>query len=390
MNNMAYHPSTHSLGIALELQAIKNPLTDAPFSEAMLMGIGGGLGAGYILWEFQAHETASIVLGFQYRWNYTTELINNAVHHLGGQSIIKETGGQKSALHHLLKSLEEQKPVLVWVDKASLPYQHLPVSLIGHANHIITVLDQQADTFIVADLAQAPYEISAVSLAQARHQIPSNKNRSLSIIPPRHIDLPFAIRQGIAKCVEHLTKDSDSFSIPVYKKWASLMTNNRKRKAWPNVFKNPNGLYQTLRSVYEGITLDQTEGYALRQVYADFLAESATYLNQEAYQVASQHYHQLALEWQKLADIAFPPEVAAFKESREALQGRYAAFRKNDEDSLQKHSSTLERLMKQYNHAFPLDTSETTSLFRAMQDQLEKLYEAETEALQQLKILLED
>jgi hypothetical protein len=37
-------------------------------SEAMLLGISGGLGAGYILWEFNSR--AIIVLGFRNRWNY--------------------------------------------------------------------------------------------------------------------------------------------------------------------------------------------------------------------------------------------------------------------------------------------------------------------------------
>ena len=32
------------------------PHTGQPLSEAMVLGAGGGLGAGYILWEFKAHD----------------------------------------------------------------------------------------------------------------------------------------------------------------------------------------------------------------------------------------------------------------------------------------------------------------------------------------------
>ena len=41
-----------------------------PISEAMVLGVGGGLGAGYILWEWAEHRTKHLTLGFRNRWNY--------------------------------------------------------------------------------------------------------------------------------------------------------------------------------------------------------------------------------------------------------------------------------------------------------------------------------
>src|SRR5688500_4669450 len=35
-----------------------------PVTEALVFGIGGGPGAGYILWEFKHHATATLVMGF--------------------------------------------------------------------------------------------------------------------------------------------------------------------------------------------------------------------------------------------------------------------------------------------------------------------------------------
>ena len=46
------HPETAGYKNILAYQGVKAPHTGKPFSEAMLLGIGGGLGAGYILWEF--------------------------------------------------------------------------------------------------------------------------------------------------------------------------------------------------------------------------------------------------------------------------------------------------------------------------------------------------
>src|SRR5688572_29460074 len=37
-------------------------------SEAMALGIGGGLGAGYMLWDYQGPRP-NILIGFRYRWS---------------------------------------------------------------------------------------------------------------------------------------------------------------------------------------------------------------------------------------------------------------------------------------------------------------------------------
>ena len=48
------HPETATLANVLANQGVVSGLTGEPLTEAAILGIGGGLGAGYILWEFQA------------------------------------------------------------------------------------------------------------------------------------------------------------------------------------------------------------------------------------------------------------------------------------------------------------------------------------------------
>ena len=64
-------------GIHGETAAFANVLANlgvqhegAPLSEAMILGIGGGLGAGYILWEFDAWGYRALTLGFRREWQY--------------------------------------------------------------------------------------------------------------------------------------------------------------------------------------------------------------------------------------------------------------------------------------------------------------------------------
>ena len=49
------HPETATLANVLANRGVVSGLTGEPLTEAAILGIGGGLGAGYILWEFQSH-----------------------------------------------------------------------------------------------------------------------------------------------------------------------------------------------------------------------------------------------------------------------------------------------------------------------------------------------
>lgn len=48
------HPDTASMATVLAARGVVSPITGRPLSEALLLVAGGGLGAGYILWEFES------------------------------------------------------------------------------------------------------------------------------------------------------------------------------------------------------------------------------------------------------------------------------------------------------------------------------------------------
>ncbi|HET9556455.1 MAG TPA: hypothetical protein VFS70_04895, partial [Actinomycetota bacterium] len=64
------HPDAHAIAGVLANRGLLHPGTGQPLSEAMVLGVGGGLGAGYILWEFKAHDLRSLVFGFHNSWQY--------------------------------------------------------------------------------------------------------------------------------------------------------------------------------------------------------------------------------------------------------------------------------------------------------------------------------
>jgi hypothetical protein len=88
------HPETATIANVLANQGFVSPHNGKPFSEEMILGIAGGLGCGYILWEFKKYESAILVMGFQNRWNYTQDFMQNLFDRLGVSAEFQETGGQ--------------------------------------------------------------------------------------------------------------------------------------------------------------------------------------------------------------------------------------------------------------------------------------------------------
>lgn len=379
------HSDTAVLRNALTRQSLGDPRTDQPLSEAMILGIGGGLGAGYILWEFDKYDSALIVLGFRNRWNYTADFLKNACERLNVEVDMRETTSVKKAQANLDDALRASGTALLWTDKASLPHHGLPPSQKGHIIHLIRVEEDGDATYIVDDLSASPWSLSRDALALAREPIPSNKQRSISLQPAENFDLPSAVRAGIDDHISHLSRSSESFSLPVYQKWAKLMTHPKNKKSWRVVFARRAGLYLTLRTVYEGITLDGTEGAGLRDMYADFLMEAQTILDIDL-SSAVERYRACAAEWRALAETALSDELPVFVETKALMRARYAAFAGQDQSSLEDAMQDLEALEAPNNlEGWPLDGSATDALFERMGEQLHSIFEAEQSALDAMK-----
>ncbi|MAU08484.1 MAG: hypothetical protein CL607_01585 [Anaerolineaceae bacterium] len=384
------HPTTAALKNVLASAGITDPISGEPYTESMLLGIGGGLGAGYILWEFKAHNSATIVMGFRNRWNYTVDYMTHALQRISVTPHFAETGGVKKAQSNLADALANGHAAAVWVDKAHLPYQHLPESMQGHVGHIVTVYSQDDEAVQVADLSPELYSVPTDIFLAGRGRISSDKYRVMSVeAPTTEPNLRAAIVAGIADCVEHLGRDSESFALPVYKKWSRLMTSTSNKKGWPVVFEDGYGLYETLRSVYEGITQDGTDGYGLRGLYADFLDEAAYILDAPVLEESARLYRLAAGEWETLANTALSDDVEAMATTKNLVDARYTLVRNHHEDAADV-AARMAEMMAEYNPNCPLDEAGRTALYEQMQTQLEAIYDAEVAALDSLKTALSE
>ena len=122
------HPESATLANVLANQGVVSGLTGEPLTEATIFAIGGGLGAGYILWEFKSHEAPVLTLGFSNQWQYPSipGWTGKTLERLGIEAGLHETGGAKGAREALDAWLDAGVPVIASVDLQEMRTWGLP------------------------------------------------------------------------------------------------------------------------------------------------------------------------------------------------------------------------------------------------------------------------
>jgi hypothetical protein len=375
------HPDTAALANVLAHHGFGHD--GAPLSEAMVLGIGGGLGAGYILWEFKAHRAkATLVLGYRNRWQYPDRWMRAALERLGVPAAHHETGGAKTAAAQLDAALTAGRPALATIDRESIGYWHLPEEMNGRGGYPVVVYAEHGGRVHVDDRGLAPLTVDRATLDAARGRVGSYKNR-LTVPEPDRTEigadrLREAVRAGLADAAEHLAAASDSFGLPAWRKWAQMMTATRNAKAWPNVFADGTGLAGALLSTYEGIQPVGLDGGHLRDLYADFLDEASALLEEPRLEASATAWREAAAGWRDLAETALPEE--RFGRLRELLADVHTSvIEHGDAGAPQAAAAAAElwALRRELDETAAIDTGE---LFPAMADRLQAIYERETEA----------
>jgi len=355
-------------------------------SEAMVLGIGGGLGAGYILWEFAAHRAPVLTLGFRKRWNYI-DWLPDTLDRLGAGYEVHRTGGTKGAAATLDAVLAAGATAIVWPDREAIGYWHLPPHLNGRGGHPVLVYAADRDTVRLDDRNVAPLTVDREVLAAARARVGSYRNCLVAVTgrPPAGGDPRAAVRAGIADCVAYLGAASDSFALPAWRKWARMVTDTRNAKAWPKVFADGTGLVDALLSVWEGVEPVGMDGGHLRTLYARFLDEAADLLGAPGLRECAGLFREAAAGWHAVAEAALPADVPEFARLRELTAAVAEGVAAGDAGAATRAEAAGElwELRTACDRRPPVD--DTGALFTALAARLGAVYEAERAALDRLR-----
>ena len=383
------HPDTSAVATALALTGTVSPITGRPLSEALVLVAGGGLGAGYILWEFKAADAAIVTLGFRNRWQYPAAWMATALERLGADHTVHETGGARAARATLDAIVDRGLPAIVAVDMQAIGTWGQPIELFGYAGYPMLVTARTDGGYLVDDRGAEPFRVDAEVLAAARARIGSFKHRLVEIRPtPRPVPedrLREALVTGLEDQVDHLRSPSDSFSLPAWRKWSRLLTDTRNAKAWPRVFATGDGLFGGLLSVIEEVDGGVgANGGNLRDLYAAGLRESAAILDRPGLLEAASAWEASADLWEDLADAAMPAELDGATEAVEADEELHDAVMEG-EPGRARASAAAGRVWaarRRYAHEFPLSQDAIAKLFADLGERLAAIHRAELEAVE--------
>ena len=384
------HPPTAALTRILQFSTVENPISGRPYSEAFILGIGGGLDTGCILYQFKHLPHPLLMLGFRNQWNNTREFLQSASDRLflnAAFSEYEDPGQAQAALQDLL---ETGKEPIVWVDKAFIPYHLIPDNLKGFQDYQVAVYarDGRLWRLYLDDLSSQPMEIREKEFTAARGSLTQNNYLVMvvgKVEKPAVRELRGNILAAIRDCAVKLTRPHMTIGNCSLDKWSQKLIDRNDRQGWPQIFMGQKGLYPVLRTIYESIRLDGTEGFALRKLYSDFLHEAAGYLGNPELNAIAGQYLQLANRWATLAESTLSSDIPAFKEVKALLNDQYRAYRTGDLSQMKKANYDLAKLEKMVEAEFPLNAGQTFQLYKNLAGQVKLIAELEMSAAHRLQ-----
>lgn len=355
--------------------------------EPLLFGISGGIGAGYILWEFKHDDSRVVTLGFTNEWQYSLRPSLKIARRLGLSVDEHTTGGAKGAAKRLDDHLAADRPCLVWPDRYHLGYWQLPSFLDGRGGHPVVAYASTADSVRIDDRNLEPLTVSRKDFDASRARVGSYRNMLLALtdrdVTIDEARLREAVLDGLREVVGHLSSTSDSFSLPAWRKWSRVLVDPRNAKSWPKVFADRVGLFGALLSVWEGVAPAGMTGGHHRTLFADFLDRAATLLGRAELAGQAATWREIAARWHDLGEAALPVDVPAAERARVLTATVTTSVGDGDAGAADREEAATElwELRTEYATRPPFDEDRIQAIFGGMSTRLADLHEAETAAI---------
>src|SRR4029453_10497523 len=152
-------PATTALRVLLTAAGVRAPHTKAPFSEAMLFGIAGGIGVGVYSFLYETMNFATFFVAGRNDWANDVRYLTRATDRVGAEATVAE--GVKPSAQTIASTLGDGLPCIVWLDPTALAYKAMPQTYAGMASHLVVLhaIDSASNAARVSDLTDEPIEI---------------------------------------------------------------------------------------------------------------------------------------------------------------------------------------------------------------------------------------
>lgn len=388
------HWETGSIHNALALQGIKAPHTGKPYSEALLLGISGGLAFGYFTFEYKGYLPHVALLT-----RNTFNPFPTILERLGIAQDVRQTNKADIAERNLQDALAGGLYPIVWADQFSLSYNCLPANEPMWGMLPILVVEMDGGSVSVADRSSRPLHLSMADLTKARGRVKDDKYRLVTLDAPQPSKLAGSVHKGICQAISLFTEEPPrgarhNFGFAAYERLADMLANMRNKQGWNRFFPPGIRLYHALAGspvqpgAYHWIMTWGAADGAERGLYADFLLEAAQILNKPALKDASEKFRESHRSWLAFADALLPDEIPLLGESKKLIQQKHHLFIRDGESALteiQEINAKLNQLLSQSESDFPLSEAQAADLRENLRDILLTISRIERQAVNSLQ-----
>lgn len=324
------HWETGSVRNFFAQRGFNAPHTSQPYSEALLLGVSGGITVGYFKFAYEGYDPQCNILT-----RNTFDPLDTMLSRLGVEQQVERTGSPRRAKEILVNTLQEGVPAILWADMWRLPYNAMTQDegMWGAFPLIVYSYEPEQGVVKIADRASVPLTVTPEELAAARGRIKKEKHRLLTLGPPNEEKLASAVQMGIWDTIRLFTEkppkgSKNNFGLHALRFWAQMLREPKKRQSWEKWFPPGVSMYAGLTSAYNfaflfGKGRDQD---AERGMYASFLEEAATLLQRPALRQAAERFRISAEAWRRLPQALLPDEVTPFRRARELMWRRHVLF----------------------------------------------------------------
>lgn len=249
-------------------------------SEAMVCGLGGGIGFMYAVFEYKAVPHPLLTFVAQH---HPRPWIEEVAENLGLNLSAATSSSAKVGIEKLSAALDAGDAVQITVGKGGLPWIEGVSELESAEPYTVNVVGKDGDDFLVDDCSEsiqrAPAE--AVARAWALHRKARFAVQTLGLPEGGKVDLPSALRSAISTTVAHMTGPvlgnafDVNFGLSGIDKWASEVLDTRSKKGWVARFGEGAGFEHAMSRIAECFTYAYSAPGATRPIYATFLEEAA-------------------------------------------------------------------------------------------------------------------
>jgi hypothetical protein len=387
------HWETGSLRNYLDYKGILAPHSNQPYSEAMLLGVSGGIVMGYYTFDYQGYDPMVRILT-----RNTFDPLETIYERLDIETTVRQTASEGKGVQNLVAELDSGSPAIVFADMFSLPYNvldydegmwaMLPILVYGY--------NQQDNLVSIADRSTKPLSITTGDLAQARGRTKKNKYRLLVHGPPNPDKLKEAVWDGLRDCVNNFTQppskgSKNKFGFLAYQKWIDLLQKPNQRGSWQKEFAPGSRMYAGLKSAFEDICIFGTDGGADRKLYTQFLEEASILLSKPELKGIANQFSRSAEAWNDLAESLLPGEVPLFYETRTLMLEKHRLFLNQGTSAVEEMENINDRLSElrtMVGEDFPLEQSQVEDMRNEIASKVKNVWDIESEGIESLARVL--